>query len=1014
MQAFNDHSIALLIEDQPSDAKLVEAILRHHQIVQQVLWAPTLGQAKTLLAEQPVQLLLVDLGLPDTSGLETVFELRLLAPDVPLIVLTANTDETNALHALEAGAEDYLIKGEFTADNLIRSIRYAISRSRAEVELRRRQRLYATLSETNHAILHFSHEQALFEALCRTAVKHGEFSLAWVGKPDAAGWMQIAAASGNTHYLQAIRISVHGDRPEGQGPTGRAFRDGMIQIVNDFQTAPNTAIWAEAAKRYHITAAAAFPLCWSGNIQGVFTIYATESNFFGPEETQLLDKMTGNLSFAVDAIHHREALRQSEERLALAVGAAGFGIWDDQIESGQLVWDHRMRALYGLSANDRIDHALWRSLIHPDDLADSERMHADARESEGPHEAEFRVLRGDGETRHIKAYCRSVCDLNGKPVRVTGINLDNTAQRLAETDSRLAAIAFEAQVAITITDAKGNIQRVNNTFTEVTGYRSDEVIGKNPRLLQSGCHAPSFYQTMWHHLNHTGFWEGEIWNRNKLGHVYPEWLSITAVKNHAGVITHYVGTFFDITKNKAAEKKIHALAFYDPLTNLTNRRLLLERLRHALIKSERDQQYGALFMLDLDEFKTLNDTRGHSAGDALLVQVGQRLRKQLRATDTAARLGGDEFILLCEQLGEDERQAAVHAERIAEQLLDVLRKPYDLHGADQAFHCSASIGVALFCGHGSNVDDLLKQADVAMFAAKRAGRDTIRFFSTEMQRAIDQRANLAAALRRALDHDELQLFYQPQVDRFGHLLGAEALLRWFTPDGQTVSPGEFIPLAEETGLILPLGEWVLNAACADLQTLQRYPHTASLCVSVNVSARQLAQPHFVEQVQATVAKYGTPTTRLHLELTEGSLFADLARTQNILSELQTLGIEVELDDFGTGYSSLAQLKYLPLNTLKIDQTLVRDVDTDPSDAAIVRAAMSMAQALSLPVIAEGVERPEQLDFLLSIGCQRFQGYWFGRPMPFKAFLDHALQTAAADPTEKTHIDAQGPAIRREG
>jgi diguanylate cyclase (GGDEF)-like protein/PAS domain S-box-containing protein len=441
----------------------------------------------------------------------------------------------------------------------------------------------------------------------------------------------------------------------------------------------------------------------------------------------------------------------------------------------------------------------------------------------------------------------------------------------------------------------------------------------------------------------------------------------------------------DITDRKLAEEQIHNLAYFDPLTGLPNRRLFHDRLRQLTASSQRTLEYGVVLMLDLDHFKDLNDTQGHDVGDRLLAEVARRLVANVRREDTVARLGGDEYVIVAGELGRDPSVAAMQAEQIAEKVHRALVEPYLLAEVRPAHHSSASLGVTLFCGQEPGIDLLLKQADVALYQAKNAGRNAIRFFSPEMQATIDARAALEAALRKAADSNELCLYYQPQVDRDGQVMGAEALLRWLPPNAEAISPARFIPLAEETGLIIPTGLWVLEHACAQLGRWQSDPRTQHLLLSINVSARQFHQPDFVDQVRETILAFGIDATRLKLELTESVV---LDRVDHVIARMQTikgLGVSFSLDDFGTGYSSLSYLKRLPLDQVKVDQSFVCDLAHDQSDAAIVRAILAMSQSLGLNVIAEGVETAEQRDFLMEHGCTYFQGYLFGRPAPIEAF-----------------------------
>jgi len=462
-------------------------------------------------------------------------------------------------------------------------------------------------------------------------------------------------------------------------------------------------------------------------------------------------------------------------------------------------------------------------------------------------------------------------------------------------------------------------------------------------------------------------------------------LSVTRKRPVAGEADRYVVLAHNITGRKQAEREIERLAFHDVLTGLPNRRLLLDRLAMALAASTRAHQHGALLFIDLDNFKDLNDTLGHDRGDLLLQQVAERLREAVRETDTVARLGGDEFVVMLEGLDGHEAEAAVQAEAVARKLLAVLNQPYRL--TDKLHNSTPSMGVALFGHPGDTVDELLKRADLAMYRAKIEGRNTLRFFDPEMQAAVLARASLEADLRLGLQRDELELHFQPVVDVTGALTGAEALVRWRHPQRGMVSPGEFIPVAEQSGLIVPLGQWVLSRACEHLIAWRDDPRLVGLSLSVNVSAREFLHPDFVRQVTDLLHRSGVDPARLKLELTESMFLHD---TDDIIERMNTLrghGVHFSLDDFGTGYSSLSYLKRLPLDQLKIDQSFVRDVLDDPDDAAIVRAILTLAQSLELDVVAEGVETEGQRDFLALSGCTAFQGYWFGRPSPdIKGFL----------------------------
>ncbi len=560
----------------------------------------------------------------------------------------------------------------------------------------------------------------------------------------------------------------------------------------------------------------------------------------------------------------------------------------------------------------------------------------------------------------------------------------NITQRVqADMDLRIAATAFNAQDGMAVTNAQRQILRCNSAFTQITGYTEADVQGQSLNILNSGRHSHDFYQAMWTSVESTGTWCGEIWNRRKNGDIYPDARTTTVVKDAQGEITHYVNTFHDITQRKADEEEIHQLAFYDPLTRLPNRRLLVDRLRQALAQGGRNHQFGALQFIDLDNFKALNDSLGHDMGDLLLQQVATRLAECVRGTDTVARLGGDEFVVLLTHLSADREEAAGHAEAVGEKMRHAITQPYLLKTHEHQL--SASLGITLYQGQDASIDELLKQADLAMYQAKAAGRNTLRFYDPQMQAVVNTRVALEADIRRALLVQQFQLYYQVQVDAQGLPLGAEALLRWPHPQRGMVPPNDFIPLAEDTGLILPLGHWVLQQACTQLQVWSQKTATRHLTLAVNVSARQFRQPDFVASVLQVLESTGAPAHRLKLELTESLLVNDVEDTIAKMHALRACDVGFSLDDFGTGYSSLSYLKRLPLEQLKIDQSFVRDLLSDPNDAAIARTVIALGHSLGLAVIAEGVETEAHRNFLAAQGCDAYQGYLFSRPLALQDF-----------------------------
>lgn len=572
--------------------------------------------------------------------------------------------------------------------------------------------------------------------------------------------------------------------------------------------------------------------------------------------------------------------------------------------------------------------------------------------------------------------------------RFVMISRDITDRKFDSQQLSIAAIAFESQEGIFVTDANNIILKVNRSYTAITGFSAEESIGKSPSILSSGQHDKHFYASMWDSINHSGSWIGEIWNRRKNNELFPCQLNITAVKDAMGNVTNYVATMMDITQSKTASDEIKMLAFYDSLTHLPNRRLLIDRLTQALAACARSGEIGAVLFLDIDHFKNINDTLGHDIGDIFLKEVAQRLTQSVRSCDTVARLGGDEYVVLLEGLDNEPIAAASSVEACALKILHKLSQPYQLD--NYQCHSSASMGAVLFDKNNVSIDELLKQADIAMYEAKNSGRNTLRFFDPQMQLAIAARTDLERELRVAIEKNQFELFYQLQVNRQHQPLGAEVLIRWHHPHRGLVAPRDFIPLAEETGLILEIGQWVLDTACLQLKKWEQDPFQKQLRLSVNVSAKQFYQDSFVQDLESTIARHRINPSLLNLELTESMLLDDSKRTITSMNQLKKIGIKFELDDFGTGYSSLQYLKKLPLYQLKIDRSFVRDITEDANDRALVTTIITMSHSLGLKVIAEGVETAEQLQFLKENGCDHYQGYYFSKPVSINEFENSAL------------------------
>ncbi len=615
-----------------------------------------------------------------------------------------------------------------------------------------------------------------------------------------------------------------------------------------------------------------------------------------------------------------------------------------------------------------------------------EQLRADARTADTP--VIFLTAAYKENSDKMRGYSAGATDYLTKPlddhilkakVHVF-LRLYSQYQELQENNAalKLAASVFEAQQGIVISDADNVIIRVNKAFTKITGYSSEDAIGKNPSLLKSGRHDTDFYRAMWQSIQNLGAWQGEIWNRCKNGEIYPEWLSITPVRN-GEVVTHYIGTMTDISEYKTAEAQIHQLAFYDPLTGLPNRRLLLERLQHGIEMCIRDDKLMAVMMLDLDNFKPVNDSLGHLAGDELLQQVAGRLLECLRNADMIARLGGDEFTVLLENISH-----ADDAAYVAENIIAELSKPFYLVLEHKEVRIGVSIGISLY-EQGTTPQLLMDHADAALYKAKDNGRNCFAYFSEDLTIAARKRIELESRLRLLIEREELLVHYQAQVDiATNKIIGAEALIRWQQPIEGFTSPGQFIDFAEETGFIVTIGAWILRETCRQGKEWldAGFP---PLVLAVNVSPHQFRHGDIISLVANVLEDTGFPAHCLELELTESGLMDNQDKTRLILDNLRQLGVHLAIDDFGTGYSSLAYLKHFPITTLKIDKSFIDDIPYKQDDMAIASTIIAMGHILGCKVLAEGVEMPEQLAFLLEKGCDNYQGYIKSKPVPAHEF-----------------------------
>lgn len=788
-----------------------------------------------------------------------------------------------------------------------------------------------------------------------------------------------------------------------------------------FLTLP-LAAWA--AMRFHRLGAALAGFGFSvlaavgtGLSLGTFHLADVQTGLFLLWSYMAVTMLTGLMIGAMHA--EREdielTLRRSEDRLNEAQRVALLGSVEWDIVNDQLWWSDQYWRVWGLEPHQQAPRRdIYRQAIHPEDFDQAEADVTRALRQKSSFISEYRVIWPDGSLHDVRSIARVMLDEHGKVSRMIGTAQEITEQKrqqavMQRSETKFRKLYDSISDAIMVVGPEGMIE-CNQAALDLFGCPSKQVfMGKRPGVEMSpptqedGRDSQALAQE---YLDRT-LREGDLrfeWLHRRLdnGKVFPAevWLSVMDLDGRPCI----QGIVRDISARRLAEQKIQWLAFYDELTRLPNRRLASDRLGQALAVSRRSRELGAIMMLDLDNFKTLNDTQGHDAGDRLLVEAASRLQACVRQEDTVARFGGDEFVVLIEGLGADEVSAATHAEVVAEKIRAAFEVPFNVSTGGRGFRTTCSLGVVLFKGQDLTIDELLKQADVALYQAKGAGRNMARFFSPEMQAMIESYSAMEAAMHQGLQNKEFRLFYQPQINQAGRLVGAEALLRWFPHGQRPVSPAQFIPVAEETGLIVPIGTWVLEAACAQLQAWATQAGTADLVLAVNVSARQFRQPDFVKVVRDKLALYEVNPARLKIELTESVVLDNVDEVIERMLQIKALGVTFSLDDFGTGFSSLSYLKRLPLDQVKIDQSFVRDVTTDPSDAAIVRAILAMSASLGMQAVAEGVETREQLAFLARHGCTCYQGYLFGKPVA----IEEWAQLQPADLV--SHFEGLDPAV----
>jgi len=680
-------------------------------------------------------------------------------------------------------------------------------------------------------------------------------------------------------------------------------------------------------------------------------------------------------------LHDREVhLRELKLGLSEAQRLAHIGHWELDALKHTLYWSDEVYRIFGLEPQEfGATYEAFLSHVHPDDAARVNEAYASSVLRREDYRIVHRIVRRDQGVRWVEERCSHDFDLHGTLLRSVGTVHDITEQKQAQENFVLTAKVVENTTdGVMITDADLKIVYVNPALEAISGYAGGEMIGALPSMLSSGWHDAVFYETMWKAVNATGQWHGEIRDRKKNGELYVAELSIFALKDAEGRVTNYIAITDDITEKKEKEALIHNLAYFDSLTKLPNRVLFREKFEQAVLRAQRQQSQCALIFFDLDNFKNINDTLGHMVGDRLLIAAGKRIGKIVRSDETLCRLGGDEFTIIVENFN-----SAVGLAHVAERIIRTLALPFHIDNSELYIGCS--IGISIFPEDGRDCDTLIKAADTAMYYVKDRGKNHYQFFTETLNMMTTERLKIENELRQATARNEMYLVYQPKIDlRDGKVYGMEALLRWQHPEMGNVPPDRFIAVAEETGQINQIGSWALIRALHDAHSLHRMGYD-DLVVSVNVSSVQLRQEHFESVLLSAMLHAEIDRSKVEIEITESSLMEHVDEVMEKLQSITRHGARLSIDDFGTGYSSLSYLKKLPLQTLKIDRSFIRDIDTDADDRSITSAIISLAGNLGMEVVAEGTETAEQIEVLQELGCHRVQGYYFARPMPYDAF-----------------------------
>lgn len=902
----------------------------------------------------------------------------------PVEVSSRRIDAADCGGAYGDAADCYVVQ------SIIRDIS---ERKEAERKIIGLKDVYAALSQTNQTIVRVADRGELFQSICDIAIEYGHFQLAWIGIVDEATKEVVAVAKAGTEvaYLEGVRVSAEPQSEFSTGPSGQAIVTGAHVIANDLLTSMQGKPWKIRWERFDMKSSAGFPLLVHGSAIGALTLYSKHAGFFTEDLIDLLDEMALDISYALERMEaDRERLRLGEELMASNARVQGIV---EGTEDMILAVDKDMRLTLcnraqesflakresgAMRRGEKIDE--WLA-DHPSELG---ILAANlTRALGGERVTEIWSLAQGSDEVYFESYFAPLLDPHGERIGAFHVGKDVSEHRKMESELlKLTTAVEQSPVTVVITDTNGAIQYVNPAFTATTGYTAAEALGQNPRILKSGETSSEEYQAMWKSISSGYPWFGLFHNRRKDGTLYWEEAVVAPVRDAAGAVTQYIAMKQDVTSRLAAEERASFLTLHDPLTNLPNRALGRSYMEEAMAEADKTECLAALFSLDVDNFKRVNDSLGYRIGDLLIQAIATRLQDCLGERNILIRTGGDQFLIVLSPVA-----GGAEIDRIATAILNQARTPFfSIEGFELTV--TLSIGVAVYPDDSKDFDVLHKQADMAMSVAKKSGRNGYRFYAERMESDAKEYHLVLNGLPKALERGEFVLHYQPQFSvATGKMTGAEALIRWAHPELGMIPPGRFIGIAEDSGLIVEVGQWVLETACRQAARWRELG-LGQLVIGVNLSAVQFRRGGLAEIVRKALADADLDPCCLNLELTESILIENDAKVSAILKELKALGVSLSLDDFGTGYASFAYLRNFDLDELKIDQSFVREVSTNKGDERIVQSIIELAKGFGLRTVAEGVENADALEVIRAAGCDYAQGFYLARPMTSEALSDY--------------------------